>query len=519
MVRVAELGQRISLRCAVFALIGCLLLLGAGAGDAQPLLERTPPQKPPRTRLALGDDPQRVVVKFAEGSTLRTLVAAERVLRQLGVRPRALRRLFARPERELDRLREHGELRSARALADLNLYFEIALPASQDAAALCDALNELPAVELALPARRPLPPPADLPPTTPAFRAGQGHLDPAPEGVGAVGAARIAGANGAGVAIVDAEYQWVLDHEDLELAPEANIDPATLVDPFPSDQGNHGTAALGILRGLPNGYGVLGLAPAATLFVAPTNTAQHGYDPARAIDLALDVLAPGDVLLLEQQTWVCGGPLGPLEGYPPWFDAIATATAQGIVVVEPAGNGGADLDDPACGGWFDRTQRDSGAILVGAGNPADHGRLGFSSYGSRLDVQAWGSGVRTTGYGDLFDPGDSRQRYTAYFSGTSSASAIVAGAVASVQGALLAHGMAPLEPAEMRDLLVSTGTPQSGADPIGPQPDITAALAALDIVPPPPPPPPPACGLTGIECAPLLILLGRLRRRVRVGGF
>jgi hypothetical protein len=514
MVRVARLGHRISPRCAAFALVGCLLLLAAGAGDAQPLRKRTPAQKPLRTRLALGDDPQRIVVKFAEGSTLRSLAAAERVVREAGARPRTLRRLFARPERELDGLRERGQLRSARALADLNLYFEIALPASQDAAALCDALNALPAVELALPARVPLPPPLDLAPATPSFVSGQLYRDAAPEGVGAVGAMRIAGANGAGITIVDAEYNWVLDHEDLELGPEANIETATLVDPYPSDQGNHGTAALGILRGLDNGYGVLGLAPAATLFVAPTNTAQHGYDPARAIDLALDVLAPGDVLLLEQQTWVCGGPLGPLEGYPPWFDAIATATAQGVVVVEPAGNGGADLDAPACGGWFDRTVRDSGAILVGAGSPADHSRLGFSSYGSRLDVQAWGSGVLTSGYGDLFDPGDSRQRYTAYFAGTSSASAIVAGAVASVQGALLARGMAPLEPAEMRDLLVSTGTPQSGLDPIGPLPDITAALGALGIVPPPPPPPPPGCGLTGIECVPLLILLGRLRRRV-----
>ena len=511
MVRVARLSRLILLRRTAIALAGCLLLLAAAAADAQALRARKPPEKPPHTRLALGDDPQRVVVKFAEGSTLRSLAAADRVVRGAGARPRALRRLFARSERELDGLRAHGQLRSARALADLNLYFEIALPASQDAAALCDALNALPAVELALPARLPLPPPVDLPPVTPGFVPEQGYRYAAPEGIGAVGAARIAGANGAGVAIVDAEYQWVLDHEDLELGAEANIETATLLDPFPNDEGSHGTAALGILRGLDNAYGVLGLAPAAALFVAPTNTVQHGYDPARAIDRALDVLAPGDVLLLEQQTWVCGGPLGPLEGYPPWFDAIASATAQGIVVVEPAGNGSMDLDDPACGGWFDRDVRDSGAILVGAGSPADHSRLSFSSYGSRVDVQGWGSGVLTSGYGDLFDPGDVRQRYTSYFAGTSSASAIVAGAVASVQGALLARGMAPLEPLEMRDLLVSTGTPQSGVDPIGPLPDITGALAALGIAPPPPPP---GCGLTGIECAPLLILLGRLRRRV-----
>ena len=86
----------------------------------------------------------------------------------------------------------------------------------------------------------------------------------------------------------------------------------------------------------------------------------------------------------------------------------------------------------------------------------------------------------------------------------------MAAAAVAVQGALVAHGEEPLEPAELRALLVSTGTPQSGVAHIGPLPDVTAALAALGIQPPPAP----GCGLTGIECAPLLILLGRLRRRV-----
>lgn len=496
-------------RGAALALAAWLLLL-ACASAAQPLHPRIPPHKPARMRLAPGDDPQRIVVKFAEGSAFRSAATAERALRELGLAPRALRRMFARQERDLDRLRERGERRSARALADLNLYYEIVLPRGLGAAAACDALNALPAVELALPARVPLPAPVDLAPATPSFVSGQGYRAAAPVGIGAAAATRIPGAKGAGVAIVDVEYQWVLDHEDIELGPAANIETATLADPFPGEEGSHGTAVLSILRGLANGYGVLGLVPEAALFVAPANTVEHAYDPARAIDLALDVLAPGDVLLLEQQTWVCGGPLGPLEGYPLWFDAIANATAQGIIVVEAAGNGGVDLDSAACGGWFDRSVRDSGAIVVGSGDPGDRSRLAHSAYGSRLDVQGWGTGVVSAGYGDLFDPGDLRQRYTASFSGTSSASAIVAGAAASVQGAVLAHGLPPLDPGEMRDLLVATGTPQSGADLIGPLPDIVAALGTLGIAAAPAP----SCGLTGIECLPLLILLGRLRRRV-----
>ena len=37
------------------------------------------------------------------------------------------------------------------------------------------------------------------------------------------------------------------------------------------------------------------------------------------------------------------------------------------VVVEAAGNGAVELDAPECEGWFDRSVRDSGAIIVGAG--------------------------------------------------------------------------------------------------------------------------------------------------------
>jgi subtilisin family serine protease len=488
----------------------CALLCAGVAADAEVLRPRTPAAKPARTRLARGDDAQRVVVKFAEGSARRAPAAAELAVRATGAAPRALRRLFARPDRDLDRLRERAERRSARALADLALYYEITLPPGQDAAAVCDALNARADVELALPAREPAPAPLDLPPVTPSFVAEQGYRSAPPAGVDAKVALRIPGANGAGIAIADVEYSWVLDHEDIELPASVNVETATPSDPFPNDQGNHGTAVLGILRGRDNPYGVLGLVPAASLFVAPANTVQHGYDPARAIDRALDVLVPGDVLLLEQQTWVCDGLLGPLEGYPPWFDAIAHATALGVVVIEPAGNGGVDLDGAACDGWFDRATRDSGAIVVGAGNPNTRARLGLSAYGSRVDVQGWGSGVTSTGYRDLFDPGDVRQRYTGLFGGTSGASAIVAGVAASVQGAVLADGAAPLEPDEMRDLLVATGTPQTGAGHIGPLPSITAALAGLGIAAPPPPP---SCGLGGLELAAALLLLARLRRR------
>ena len=498
---------------------GFALLLAGSAGDAKPLAPRTPPVKPARTVIGLAGDPSRVVVKFAEGSTVRlrggrfvgprgaALAEVNEILRQARIRPAAIRRYFPVPVAELDAWRNEGQQRSGRALADLNLYYELTLPEPAAAAALCDALNALPLVELAVPAAKALVLPTDLPPTTPSLVAEQGYRASAPAGLGADNVAAIAGTSGAGVSIVDVEYSWLFDHEDLELPAATNIDSATPLDPFP-DGSNHGTAVLGVLVARQNAYGVSGLAPAATLLVAPANTLEFGYDPARALTLAVTVLEPGDVILLEQQTWVCAGQLGPLEWIPVVFDAIAAATAQGIVVVAAAGNGAANLDAPSCSGWFNRSLHDSGSIVVGAGDPLSHARLGFSSYGSRVDVQGWGSAVTTSGYGDRFDPGDIRQRYTSGFSGTSSASALVAGSVASIQGALRARAVPPIDALEMRALLAVTGTPQSGTQHVGPLPDLPNALATLGIVPPAAP----SCGLGGLELLPLLWLVGKLRR-------
>jgi hypothetical protein len=158
-------------------------------------------------------------------------------------------------------------------------------------------------------------------------------------------------------------------------------------------------------------------------------------------------------------------------------------------VVEAAGNGSVQLDAPGCLDLFDRSVRDSGAIIVGAGNPF-HERLSFSSHGSRVDLQAWGERVATTGYGDLFNPGDTLQRYTSGFNGTSSASPIVAAAVLSVQGARIASGAGPLDPVPLRTLLAATGAPQDECDPpaetIGPFPNIPAALGLAAPAGPPP---------------------------------
>jgi len=91
---------------------------------------------------------------------------------------------------------------------------------------------------------------------------------------------------------------------------------------------------------------------------------------------------------------------------------------------------------------------------------ADRGRCFFSNYGARVDVQGWGWEVTSTGYGDLQGGSDPNQWYTDTFSGTSSASPIVVGALACVQGVLRAHGRIPLSPTRAIELLRATGSPQ-----------------------------------------------------------
>jgi hypothetical protein len=188
------------------------------------------------------------------------------------------------------------------------------------------------------------------------------------------------------------------------------------------------------------------------------------------------------------------GPRGrwlPIEWWPADFDAIRYAITKGVVVVEAGGNGGENLDDPFYNtpqtgfpaGWsnpLNVSNPSSGAVMVGAGNPpsgthgltqfggdvlVDRARCNFSNYGARVDTQGWGWLVTTTGYGDLqgdSPPPDSvkDQWYTDRFSGTSSASPIVVGTLACVQGVLRARGRIPLSPARSRELLRATGSPQ-----------------------------------------------------------
>lgn len=356
-------------------------------------------------------------------------------------------------------------------------FFRIEHPNAEVVASL---LADDPRVAAAWLAYAPMPPPSDIPPTTEDFRPLQEWLDDF-GGLGLDEGALWPGGTGANVTVADIEYGWDPEHEDLEATIGAGA--------WGDDTGQyrfHGTSVLGQLVGGDNGYGIVGAVPDAQPLVISPYDADGTYDIAAAIAGATGLLRPGDVLLIEQQSYA-NGDYCPVSVDPAVRAAIADATAAGIVVVEPGGNGAQDLDDPVWEGAF---AEDSGSILVGGGSSPLSGfepRSWYpfgSSYGSRVNLQGWYDHIVTTTsddqgsyYADLYYPdGDGRQAYTQSFSGTSGASPMIAAAAAMAQSVAIELTGEPWTPAELRAALIATGSPQVGELHIGPQPDVRRLL-------------------------------------------
>lgn len=314
-------------------------------------------------------------------------------------------------------------------------------------------------------------------PATPDFVSRQGFLGPAPAGIDAGYAWTVPGGRGANVQVIDCEGAWRFTHEDLRVNQGGAIGTQT------TDIGwrNHGTAVLGVISGDVNNIGITGIAP--DCHVRGSSIFGPG-GLAAALVAAADRLRPGDIILIEVQYGHPSKGWTSVEWWPAELDAIRYAVNRGVIVVEAAGNGNNNLDDPvyntALSGFpstwrnpFNRSLRDSGAVLVGAGAPPpgthgrdwgpDRSRLDFSNYGSSVDVQGWGREVTTCGYGDLQGGSSEDLWYTDQFSGTSSASPCVVGALACVQGALRGAGRIPLTPARARELVRGSGSPQTDA--------------------------------------------------------
>ncbi len=379
---------------------------------------------------------------------------------------------FANHAAGLERLRTRAGERTGSLQPSLDRVRSFAIPpewSDVDARAWADGLN----AEWVVLRASAVVPPEDLDPPTPSYVDAQGYRD-AEFGIG-IGDAF----TGQGVEIHEVEYGWRASHEDLvdvDLHPE----PGQTVAADALKAGlapEHGTATLGMLVASHNDYGIDGLVPAASVYTYPEWTEEEGLRRHAAVASAISSAQPGDVVMLQMQAQDLGtGQLAPAEIEPDVWMLTRMATDAGILVVAAGGNGAFDLDGPDAATY--RELGDSGAILVGAGSPDDRSPLPFSSFGSRVDVQGWGSSVFTLGYGDFERFGnDDDQAYTDAFEGTSSALPMVVASAVAVTESFIASEGEPPDPIDVRRLLVSTGRPQAEGVHIGPLPDVTEALA------------------------------------------
>ncbi len=433
-------------------------------------------------------DQYRLIVKFRdeikmravqnrlEQTALKDMGSINNVIQRFGM---TFSRLIKLSEDKLQSMEARAEAHSGIAQPDLAgimiVQIQDTSPATLEAAG--QALQALDEVEFAFIETLYIPPPADILPTTPLLVNMQTYRGPNP-GMN-VDYALSLGYTGDGIKISDCEYGWNAEHEDLNDI-DIHIEPGQTIHPevFANGWDSHGTAVLGETSGVVNSYGVSGLAPDASIYTYPEWTIEESSRRTTAVVNAIANSSPGDVVLLEMQTIGDTGYV-PAEYNPAVWTAVKNGTDAGVIVVAAAGNGNQNLDSE----YYDsyRARGDSGAIIVGAGTEnTNHDKLSFSTYGSRVNVQGWGSSVFTLGYGDFAEyGGDKNQRYTSNFSGTSSASPFIASAAAILQEAALQLLGRVLTPFEMRDLLIRTGIPQGNGGHIGPLPNIEDALSAL----------------------------------------
>jgi PKD repeat protein len=385
--------------------------------------------------------------------------------------------LERRMDIEATKLRQIRDEAAKRAgdvqLPDLTLYFDVDIAADATADEKLRLINEIKALDVVEVAYFEPVPSLPMAPT-PNWQSSQNYLEPAPIGVDAYYAWTAPGGKGETVKVIDIEGNWVESHEDLRGGTSSfHIAGSKINDPT---WWNHGTAVLGEIAADSNSFGNTGIA-----FNVDLGTVSIGsMDLSTALITAANNSDTGDIILIElQYEGPNGGAYVPAEYFQDHFDAIVTATAMGRIVVEAGANGSQDLDDTTLyGQLFNPDFRFSGAIMVGAANNV-HIPEWFTSYGERIDVHGFGSGVYTLGYGDLYGS-DTTTYYTAQFGGTSSASPIIVGACAALQGINKAiHGRV-LDHSELRDLLQTYSTPQApNFKQIGPMPDLAGSVEEL----------------------------------------
>lgn len=286
--------------------------------------------------------------------------------------------------------------------------------------------------------------------------------------------------------IVDIEMGWVMDCIDPSRVRDLRVPPAARLDPSVPYENTHGTSVAGIILGGTDTTGakiVDGIAPGATFVKGLCFDISN---PSAPIDVLASTITDAatylsqnarpdssgsqtGVILIEREILPHGLPV---ETETLVFNAIQTVVMAGHIVVQPAGNGGLDLDvyNPPGGPT-------SGAITVAGASTGEDVDLNgdsipryalsdVSNFGSLVDCWAWGDSIKTLAADNLNRPFDLPMG----FGGTSGASAIVAGAILLMQQARRDQGQPRLNARQLRGLLkdTSNGTPgQNGTQAQG----------------------------------------------------
>lgn len=237
---------------------------------------------------------------------------------------------------------------------------------------------------------------------------------------------------GAGVKVAIIDTGIDQDHPDLAANIKGGRNFVAIrgrIDPNKWDDDNgHGTHVAGIVAGIDNTVGVVGVAPGASLYAAKVlDKTGSGY---------VSAIINGIQWSISQGIQVINMSLGTNSDVQSLHDACDAAYQAGIVVVAAAGNDGDtspddDVDYPA---------RYNSVIAVAA-TDAGNIRASWSSDGPEVELSAPGVSIYSTYKGGGYST----------LSGTSMASPHVAGTIALV---LIANSS--LTPDEVRDKLQST---------------------------------------------------------------
>ncbi len=351
---------------------------------------------------------------------------------------------------------------------------------------------------------------------------------------------------GKGVGFIDLEAGWIWEpngkhnHEDLpndkiELIAIERIQENLHGKIYKGKiyRGDHGIKTLGVVVAVKNNKGINGIAHGVDYIKLISSyrdkdrtssyNRESDHPPLHVADSILKIISlldegsvnRGDILLLEVQRDYL-----PTEMDPADFDAIRLASND-LIVIEAAGNGGDRIEGEDNGGYdldgqinsielyaFRRGGsdfQDSGAIMVGAANfSEDYSRRYSSNFGSRIDCFAHGQEVVTTGglkdkergtsnipdHGDQEEDGDkssARDNYWSSYTGTSAASAVIAGAAILLQSLHKKENSGqPISSLQLRSLLsdIKTGT-QIGVEneKIGVMPNLKKIVKKLRYAP------------------------------------